>query len=78
MKFETLGKEERKLLLSALDINTDNLSCHYCKEKVQYDTCGIMPPLDDKKKLAIITCSSPLCIISYLEDEKELHITSEK
>lgn len=71
LKFEKLGEEERKLLLTALGFNPDKLECEYCKEKVEYKTCGIMPPLK-KRKLGVITCNSPLCIAEYLDEYEEV------
>lgn len=67
IEFQTLGHEERKLLLKALDISLDNMQCYYCAEKVDYKTCGIMPPIN-RGETARITCSSPLCFCEYLED----------
>lgn len=67
MEFETLGEEERKLLMQALDIDTSNLKCKYCDEKVEVKSCGIMPPLV-KDEATVITCDSPLCITTYLVD----------
>ena len=66
LKFEKLGKKERKLLLKALDIDYTNLKCQYCNEKVTYDNCAIMPSVNTKE-LATITCNSPLCVCEYLE-----------
>ncbi|GAG49636.1 unnamed protein product, partial [marine sediment metagenome] len=34
MKFETLGKKERKILLKAFDYKLDKLKCQLCKKKV--------------------------------------------
>ena len=70
MEFETLGEEERKLLLEALDVKTDNLKCKYCNENVEVKSCGIMPPLKDGE--VVITCNSPLCIMTYLVDLEEV------
>ena len=67
MKFETLGQNERKLLLIALDFHYDNLECQSCKEKVNYKSCCIMPPVDTKKE-ATILCNSHLCIEWYLTE----------
>jgi len=67
MEFSTLGKEERKLFLKAIKVPTQNMQCYYCAERVDYRTCGIMPPLERGER-ARITCSSPLCICEYLED----------
>ena len=67
LKFETLGEKERKLLLSALEIPMNNMQCFYCAEKIDYRTCGIMPPLS-RGEIGRITCSSPLCICEYLDD----------
>lgn len=66
LKFEKLGKKERKLLLKALDIDYTNLKCQYCNKKVTYDNCAIMPSVDTKQ-LATIICDSPLCICEFLE-----------
>ena len=66
LKFEKLGKKERKLLLKALDIDYTNLKCQYCNKKVTYDNCAIMPSVNTKE-LATITCNSPLCVCEYLE-----------
>jgi len=71
MKFETLGENERILLLKALDMDINNLKCEYCKDKVNYFDCGIMPSKKGSNKDAIITCDSPLCITTYLEEVEE-------
>jgi hypothetical protein len=68
IKFQELGKKERKLLLKALDIPLKGLKCRYCKEKVSYTNCSILP---GKKIETIIACSSPLCMSQYLDDEVE-------
>jgi len=75
MKYETLGIEERKLLLQALDIDFNNLKCYHCCENVDFEDCCIMHPLKNEKKKATILCNSPLCISMYLteiEDEEEM------
>jgi len=64
MKFMQLGKKERKLLLKALDFNTENLFCEFCGEKISYERCSIMPSLSSKQ--ATILCESPLCLCEYL------------
>ena len=66
MKIEKLGKDERNLLLKALDIDWTNLKCQYCNKKVYYTDCGIMPSVNTTQ-LATITCNSPLCICEFLE-----------
>lgn len=66
LKVQTLGTKERKLLLKALDISLDNMQCYYCAEKVNYKTCGIMPPIK-RRETARIICDSPLCVCEYLE-----------
>lgn len=70
MKFEKLGGPERKLLLTALNFDIEKLFCQFCNEKVAYEKCGIMPPINTSQ-LATITCNSPLCISTYLEEVKE-------
>ena len=65
MEFQSLGEKERKLLLKALDMDFKNLKCQFCDEKVKYDECMIAPPTDTKE-LATITCTSPLCVSTYL------------
>lgn len=74
MKMQPLGLEERKLLLSAFDIDINNLSCALCKEKVKIETCSIMPPLvtikeegKPNKGKPVILCESILCITEYIE-----------
>jgi len=67
IKFEELKPQERKLLLSALDIDLRKMRCCYCGEKVSYKVCGIMPPLKRGEK-GKITCDSPICILEYLQD----------
>ncbi|MBA7503777.1 hypothetical protein ES706_02398 [subsurface metagenome] len=67
IEFQSLGTEERKLLLKALNIPLKNMQCYYCAEKVDYRTCGIMPPIN-RGEIGRITCGSPLCICEYLED----------
>ncbi len=66
MKIEKLGEKERMILLRAIDIDWTDLKCQYCKEKVYYTNCGIMPSINTKQ-LATIICDSPLCICEYLE-----------
>lgn len=71
MEFKSLGKEERKLLLTALNYKLDKLKCQFCGEKLEYDKCGIMPSTDQRRK-ATFVCNSPLCMCEYLEiTEKE-------
>ena len=65
IKFETLGIPERRVLLTVLGYKLNKLKCQFCNEKVKYETCGIMPATD-KRRLATITCSSPMCISEYL------------
>ena len=67
LKFMTLGPEERKVLLKAIDINPNRLRCYYCEEQLDYATCGIMPALYAGQNATII-CNSPLCVSQYLED----------
>jgi hypothetical protein len=71
LEFQTLGREERKILLKALDIDLDGLHCQYCDELLDYKKCSILPPLETTM-LATILCSSPLCIITYLDKEEEI------
>ncbi len=66
IKFMKLGSTERRILLSAFNYDINKLKCQFCKEKVEYDDCGIMPPTD-KRRTATITCNSSLCITEYLE-----------
>ena len=77
LKFEKLGEKKRKILLTALNFNLNKLRCKYCKEKVDYKTCGIMPPLR-KGTLGIITCNSPLCISEYLDEYQEFKPSESK
>ena len=65
IKFQELGKGERKILLMAINYDYDNLSCQLCKEKVKYDNCCILPSTD-KRRTATILCSSPVCMSEYL------------
>lgn len=65
--FQSLRPQERKLLLSALDIGMKNIQCFYCGNKTNYKICGIMPPLKKGEK-GRITCDNPCCILEYLED----------
>lgn len=67
LQFQTLEPTARSLLLQALDIDVENLTCFYCAEKVSYKTCGIMPAIKPKEKARII-CSSPLCVVRYIDD----------
>lgn len=72
IKFQELGIPERKVLLSALGYNLFKLRCQFCKKKVDYKKCGILPSTD-KRRNATITCDSPLCMSEYLdkmEDKK--------
>jgi len=69
IKFESLGEQERKILLTALEFDLNKLSCYYCKKKVSYKDCCILPPISNPINLhATIICSSPLCVTTYLED----------
>ena len=68
MKFLKLDQEKRKLLLEMLDVGTENLKCQYCKKKVDYKDCSILPTNSNKKK-TIIACGSPLCLSTYLTEE---------
>jgi len=69
IRFESLGEPERKLLLTALKFDLNKLECYYCKEKVSYKDCCILPPISNPINLhATITCSSPLCVSQYLDD----------
>lgn len=67
MEFMTLGKKERKILLTALSIPLKGLKCRYCNEKVKYENCSILPAVFDDF-LATIACGSPVCISQYLEE----------
>jgi len=67
MEFFNLGQNERQLLLEALDFDIEHLYCYYCKNKVDYIKCSIMPPFNNENNATII-CDSLLCISSYLED----------
>jgi len=70
IEFMKLNPEQRKVLLIALDIDINNLKCKYCNEELDYKNCGIMSPLK-KGELAVIICSSPLCVSEYLNDFEE-------
>ena len=70
VKIEKLRKEERKLLLKALGIPIEDLHCCYCNTKVSYESCCIMPSLNDMEKARIV-CDSPLCVSNYLSDFEE-------
>ena len=77
LKITNIGEAERKILLQALDLLKLNkkgefkeLQCYYCAERLDYRTCGIMPPLK-RGEFGRITCSSPLCISEYLTDYEE-------
>lgn len=69
IKVMKLGEKERKLLLTALDLDFNKLSCSKCQEKVDYKDCGIMPCFGDED--AVILCDSPLCMIEYFNDVEE-------
>ena len=76
LKITNIGEAERKLLLQAIGFKLnkkgefDNFQCYYCGEKIDYRTCGIMPPLK-RGEFGRMTCSSPLCIAEYLTDYEE-------
>lgn len=78
MKFEKLGKDERRLLLLALDVPLDNLVCAICGESTNYEVCSILPKIliNDKPVVADILCDSILCMCSWLEeyDQSEKYI----
>ena len=65
LKLMNLGKKERKLLLTALNFDINNLKCQFCGKKTTYDKCGIMPPIETKEQ-ATILCESILCITEYI------------
>ena len=72
MEFQSLGAKERALLLRALEFDKDNLHCQLCGDKVNYETCCIMPSVYTEKQ-ATILCGCALCTVRYLEyfDEVE-------
>ena len=70
--FKKLGIKERKILLTALNFNINKLHCFYCKNKVNYKNCCIMPKIK-KDKFARITCVNPLCISNYINDYEEFY-----
>jgi len=70
IKFMKLGVKERALLLKALNIKIDRLYCQFCKKRMSYKTCCIMPAVG-RKKIASIVCDSPLCIAEYFTKEEE-------
>ena len=65
IKFQELGKQERRILLKAINYDYDNMFCQLCKEKVKYHNCCIMPSTDNKRN-ATILCDSILCMSEYL------------
>ena len=67
LKIQSLGLDERQILLKALDFDLKKLKCQYCDESVTYDKCAIMPSIKTKL-LASILCDSALCMATYLED----------
>lgn len=67
IEFLTLGGSERKLLLEALDVDVTKLKCAYCNKELDYKNCTILQPVDDKGNTRIV-CSSPMCMIEYIED----------
>lgn len=69
LKIQSLGLDERQILLKALDFDLEKLKCQYCDESVTYEKCAIMPSIKTKL-LASILCDSALCMATYLEDYK--------
>lgn len=70
LKFDKLDKKERKILLTALDLNPLKLKCRYCKKRIGYKKCGIMPS-SILSVNAVITCESPLCIAEYIDEYQD-------
>jgi hypothetical protein len=75
MELKKLGKKERWVLLDYLGFDHPYLKCQVCGEKVDYETCSIMPPMNTKEKATILCGDSPLCFATYftwIEDFKKL------
>jgi hypothetical protein len=66
MEFKELGFRERKLLLKALDVDTEVLKCHYCGDRTSIHKCCIMPSLKGKGHTWIL-CDSILCLSEYID-----------
>ena len=73
IQFKSLGKKERKLLLTALDIDIKNLKCEMCGKKTTYNKCGIMPPLKTSF-FATILCESVICVSGYITETEDTKI----
>lgn len=68
MKFLELGEKERRILLSALDINPDMIRCDVCGDVTNYKVCSIMPPTQYNVEMGrhvTILCESILCMAEY-------------
>jgi hypothetical protein len=71
MEFQSLGEQERIILLSALDFDFHNLKCDRCGVRVSHKRCSIMPGVETEKR-ATILCEFILCLTEYLELAKKV------
>ena len=68
--FMELGYDERKILLMALGLKSNDLHCYYCNKKINYKICSIMPALK-RTENCIILCNNPLCLCEYLTKQEK-------
>lgn len=61
-----INKKQRDQILKRLGFDKDDVCCHYCKEKIEDNPCGIFPAISGEG--AIILCNCPMCVTEYLED----------
>ena len=66
METAKINRQQKDQILERLGFDKDKVRCHYCKEKIEDNLCGIFPPINSHT--IIILCNSPMCIIEYLEE----------
>jgi len=69
LQIEPLDAKSRKILFGILGISLSGLECYYCKKKLNYKDCGIMPSLSNQENARIV-CGSPLCFCEFFDDYK--------
>ena len=81
INFGKLTKKEKELLLSALDIDKDNMTCHICGKKAGYETCSIISPKVAGTDKTVILCESTLCMSEFvgeIEKKEALSLLKDK
>lgn len=59
-----LTEQELHELLNELEIDTNDMHCHFCKEKLSIQQIGGILPGDDTNRILLI-CKSMICFIQY-------------